>query len=385
MMINQEFKSVLKEIDQSNGLPNRNYTDNIQYNIEKKLLIFDQWAGVAVSEDIPNVGDAIPITFVGVPLLLLRNEKRELKVFLNVCRHRGMILINKPKNVSGAIRCPYHSWCYSKNGNLISTPHVGGPGKNIHKGINKEKLGLLEIKSHIWQNIIWININGNAPAFENYMTDAMKRWSDFNQEQFHGGEDSKFQLKVKCNWKLAVENYCESYHLPWVHPDLNSYSRLQDHYNIENPGFYSGQGTLLYKQIKGPKNVKFPNFKNLSEKWKKSAEYLAIYPNVLLGVHKDHTYSIILIPKGPNKTIEKVDIYYSKKITDTNLRKRNTKQWKKVFKEDISVVEGMQKGRKGIHFDGGKFSPVMDGPTHCFHKWVASNLLIKENNLHEKQ
>ena len=42
---------------------------------------------------------------------------------------------------------------------------------------------------------------------------------DFNQEQFHGGEDSKFKLKVKCNWKLAVENYCESYHLPWVHPD----------------------------------------------------------------------------------------------------------------------------------------------------------------------
>ena len=82
MMINQELKSVLKEIDQSNGLPNRNYTDNIQYNIEKKLLIFDQWAGVAVSEDIPNVGDAIPITFVGVPLLLLRNEKRELKVFM---------------------------------------------------------------------------------------------------------------------------------------------------------------------------------------------------------------------------------------------------------------------------------------------------------------
>ena len=110
MMINQELKSVLKEIDKSNGLPNRNYTDNIQYNIEKKLLIFDQWAGVAVSEDIPNVGDAIPITFVGVPLLLLRNEKRELKVFLNVCRHRGMILINKPKNVSVAIRCPYHSW-----------------------------------------------------------------------------------------------------------------------------------------------------------------------------------------------------------------------------------------------------------------------------------
>jgi choline monooxygenase len=41
----------------------------------------------------------------------------------------------------------------------------------------------------------------------------------------------------------------------------------------------------------------------------------------------------------------------------------------------------MQKGRNSVHFDGGKFSPVMDGPTHCFHKWVAQNLLNKINKL----
>ena len=79
------------------------------------------------------------------------------------------------------------------------------------------------------------------------------------------------------------------------------------------------------------------------------------------------------------------NIYYSEKKTNTQLRKKNKKQWEKIFKEDISVVEGMQKGRNSIHFDGGKFSPVMDGPTHCFHKWVASHLLTSENNLNEKQ
>ena len=73
----------------------------------------------------------------------------------------------------------------------------------------------------------------------------------------------------------------------------------------------------------------------------------------------------------------RINIYYSKKKTNTQLRKKNKKQWEKIFKEDISVVEGMQKGRNSVHFDGGKFSPVMDGPTHCFHKWVAQNLLNK--------
>ena len=56
------------------------------------------------------------------------------------------------------------------------------------------------------------------------------------------------------------------------------------------------------------------------------------------------------------------------------LRARNTAQWKEVFKEDIFVVEGMQKGRYAPMFDGGRFSPAMDGPTHMFHDWVAGRM-----------
>ena len=48
--------------------------------------------------------------------------------------------------------------------------------------------------------------------------------------------------------------------------------------------------------------------------------------------------------------------------------------WKEIFIEDIGVVEGMQKGRAGMRFDGGTFSPVMDTPTHHLHKWVAEKL-----------
>jgi choline monooxygenase len=42
--------------------------------------------------------------------------------------------------------------------------------------------------------------------------------------------------------------------------------------------------------------------------------------------------------------------------------------------EDISAIEGMQKGRGSPVYNGGNFSPVMDAPTHQFHNWVASNL-----------
>ena len=57
------------------------------------------------------------------------------------------------------------------------------------------------------------------------------------------------------------------------------------------------------------------------------------------------------------------------------LRRANAHQWRQVFEEDRGVVEGMQLGRVSQGFTGGVFSPVMDGPTHCFHKWLAACLL----------
>ena len=43
----------------------------------------------------------------------------------------------------------------------------------------------------------------------------------------------------------------------------------------------------------------------------------------------------------------------------------------------------MQAGRLGIKFDGGRFSPKMDEPTHCFHDWVASKVNDFRNYNHQ--
>lgn len=214
------------------------------------------------------------------------------------------------------------------------------------------------------------------------MSDVIARWAEFEQPLFHGGPESRFQLEVATNWKLAVENYCESYHLPWVHPGLNSYSRLEDHYNIEAPGAFSGQGTLVYRQITNETGQTFPDFAALSDKWNTAAEYIAVYPNVLLGVHRDHAFAIILDPQGPERTVEHIHLYYPTPDTDEGLRMRNAQLWKTVFEEDIFVVEGMQRGRHGPAFDGGRFSPAMDAPTHCFHDWVAGKVQVHRSGAH---
>ncbi|HEY9039347.1 MAG TPA: SRPBCC family protein [Roseovarius sp.] len=369
-----DLSRVRNTVDKANGLPNAHYIDPEVFDEEKDALLFSQWAGLAVAADVPEPGDAVPLTFLGMPLLLIRDKEGDVRVFQNICRHRGMILVDAPRKIEGAIRCPYHSWCYSTKGELVSTPHVGGPGQNTHPAIRRDELGLNEVRSHIWRDVVWINLSGDAPEFDIAMSHIIERWRDFDLPLYHGGHDSRFTLEVQCNWKLAVENYCESYHLPWVHPGLNSYSRLEDHYHIEEPAAYSGQGTMVYRQLTNENGNKFTDFEGVGAKWNEQAEYIAVYPNVLLGAHRDHAYAIILEPQGPERTVEHVHLYYAEPAADEGLKARNTQLWKGVFEEDIFVVEGMQKGRHVTQFDGGRFSPVMDSPTHCFHAWVAAKI-----------
>ena len=228
-----DLERVCRPIGEATGLPNRCYVDGAHYDVEKTLVFDRGWTCIGFGKDIPLPGDAVPIDHLGAPLLAVRAKDGAINVFHNVCSHRGMVLVEEPTRIRSVIRCPYHSWCYGTDGALKATPHVGGPGHNAHGAIDRETLGLRPVRSAVWFDLIFVDLLENAPAFETFIQPLAQRWRMFDQEELHhAGDDGSFKLEVGCNWKLAVENYCESYHLPWVHPGLNSYSRLEDHDNI---------------------------------------------------------------------------------------------------------------------------------------------------------
>ena len=372
-------------IEQSHGLPNECYTSEAYTKIERKKLFEDKWVVIGVASSVPNKGDAKPFNLLDLPIIILRDKKDKIRVFHNVCSHRGYKILQKPCNIKNTIRCPYHSWSYNTDGKLIATPHIGGMNKHHAKNFNKSASGLKEIRSAVWLDLILINISNNEIPFEKYIKPLSDRWSKFWHQKdrkliSHSNDYGYFQLKANCNWKFAIENYCESYHLPWVHPGLNSYSKIEDHYHIQGlPNRFAGQGTTVYNpRLKGKE--KFPCFPNWSKDKEHIAEYVALFPNVMLGIHKDHYYAYWLEPVNHKYTIEHMEIYYvgdkaanSKKFK--SIRKQNHKLWKGVQSEDVHIIEGMQEGRSSPSYNGGNFSPIMDNPTHHFHKWVATNIV----------
>jgi choline monooxygenase len=167
--------------------------------------------------------------------------------------------------------------------------------------------------------------------------------------------------------------------LPTIHPELNKVSNISDHYHIQGlPNRFAGQGSHKYSRpIK--ENRTFNNFPNWPKDLAKKAEYIALFPNVMIGLHVDHFYIFWLEPISIIETKEHLEIYYIGEESANsnelkNMRKENAKFWKEVMSEDIKAIEGMQEGRNSPIYNGGNFSPVMDNPTHQFHKWVANNL-----------
>ena len=85
----KKLMNVDKSIDIANGLPNECYTSEQYLEYERDKIFYDKWTVIGVASSIPNVGDARPYNLLGIPLVIVRDRDLNIRVFQNVCSHRG--------------------------------------------------------------------------------------------------------------------------------------------------------------------------------------------------------------------------------------------------------------------------------------------------------
>ena len=377
-----EKARITRPTSEATGLPNQAYTDPFFMKREREALFARTWACNGFLDDLKPGGYVKPVGLLDVPLLITRDRNDVVRVFHNVCSHRGHKLVGGPCPAGGMLSCPYHAWSYGLDGTLETTPHIGGPGIHELGDFDRSRHGLKPVRSEVWMGMVFVNLSADAPPFEAHIQPLAERW-----EAFHGAfgpydlrpaeTGGDLQIEIQANWKLAVENYCEAYHLPQIHVALNQYSRLEDHYHIMIGEDFAGQGTTVY-DLSSTAGILLPRFEDWPEDRLQYAEYVSVYPNLLLGLQADHLFAMILHPIAPDRTLEDLRIFYvgDEAVGDeyAKAREATRESWRVVFAEDVGVVEGMQQGRSSPGFDGGIFSEVMDTPTHHFHRWAASKL-----------
>ncbi|VEP12600.1 conserved hypothetical protein [Hyella patelloides LEGE 07179] len=369
------------------GLPAEAYTSEEFLERERRTIFTNSWICVGISADLPDIGDLFPVEVAGMPIVLVRDRLGKIRAFHNICSHRGLQLVAEPCQQQKRIRCPYHSWSYDLDGELKSTPHFGGYWQDIYEGFDHKRKNLQSIECQQWLDLIFINLAGNAPPLRDYLQPIIDRWSAYDLSLLRYGQEIGFEFNA--NWKLAVENFSESYHLPWIHPQLNNCSRMEDHFSFEVGENHVGQGSKLYRSGEiGDRTL--PVFPNLQKTGRETvAEYISVFPNLMLGIHPDYFLALMVNPLSPSRSVERMAFYFVGD-TATNseyeaLRQIPVDLWKITNDEDLETIERLQKGRNSPAFGGGCFSPALETTVHQFQRLVAKAIVVnKSENNNEK-
>jgi len=174
----QIHRNIHKPIAEAIGLPNELYTSNEAFVEDRDKVMAPSWVCIGFIEDLPEPNFVLPIDFMGLPLLVTRDTSDVIRVFHNVCSHRGMHLADKPCRTNGLVRCPYHSWTYQLDGELRGTPHIGGFGIHDHEEFDKAASNLRIIRSTVWLGCIFVNLSGDAIDFKTYVEPLTRQFDE---------------------------------------------------------------------------------------------------------------------------------------------------------------------------------------------------------------
>ncbi|MDA9960801.1 aromatic ring-hydroxylating dioxygenase subunit alpha [Candidatus Pelagibacter sp.] len=345
------------------GLPAESYTDHEFWKKECNTVLSDDWLFVGFVHELKNPGDVIPLSIAGKPIFLVKNVNNEITAFHNVCSHRCLKLIDEKKNIGKIIRCPYHAWSYDLDGKLKAAPHVGGTNQHKPEGFNFLDHGLKPIKIHIWHDWIFINFNGKAKKFEEYVKPLSKRFNDIDLTKLKYVATLDFGV-INTNWKFLIENFIEPYHVQFVHKTTTN-QPLKDHYTFVDGKCY-GSGIDV-------ENEDDKNDSALSV----TSRYLSLFPNFIIGTYFPNQVGVYLnVPISPSLTSQKRIIYTTDGKDMSKKEIKITKDiWWSVHKEDHEMCERLQEGRSSpAASNGGLLSPVWEKGVQAFQKIIIDSI-----------
>ena len=348
------------------GLPSTAYTSEEFFALENAKLFHDSWVFVGFAHELDKPGDAIPVSVAGQPLLLVCNDACEIKAFHNVCRHRCLKLVDEPCNVGRVLRCPYHSWTYSLDGELKLTPYFGGrEPRQVPEGFDRKSRGLVPVRFAVWHDWIFVNLCGSAPDFDDYVA-PLARWLkdiDFDRVKHLVTIDLG---EVRANWKLLIENFIEPYHVQFVHSSTTD-QPLSDHYTVDEAGCL-GSAIDVSRTSDEPTR---------DDTLSVSSRYLTLFPNFVLGRYFPDQIGVHLnVPAAVDRTYQRRAIYATDVDTATAAEaEKLAKLWHDVHKEDHAMCERLQAGRASdVAMDGGVLSPVWENSVRSFQGLIIDAL-----------
>ena len=225
----------------AHALPAASYRDPEWLAAEKDSIWHGDWVFVASEDALKSPGDQLPVVVGDQPVLLLRNQAGELVALSNLCVHRGTLLVEEPANAK-RIQCPYHGWTYDDTGRLLGVPFAS------KDAIDRASHCLPGYWVDSWHGLVFVSLNPDVEPLAERFAAIEPHVSPRGIDALHHRSDQQTTDVWECNWKVAILNAMESYHLFKVHArTLEPYTPTKGAYYIRG----SARATATGGTIKG--------------------------------------------------------------------------------------------------------------------------------------
>jgi phenylpropionate dioxygenase-like ring-hydroxylating dioxygenase large terminal subunit len=185
------------------------------HRLEVERLWSRVWQFACREEQIPHVGSHIVYDVAQLSFIVIRTGPNEIRAYRNACLHRGRALKDHGGRCS-EIRCPYHGWTWALDGSLRSIPASWD-----FEHVEPEQFSLPEAQVGTWAGFVFINPDPQAPPLAEHLGDLPRHFERWDlEDRYIQGHVRKV---LRCNWKIAQEAFCESYHAPTTHPQTAGY------------------------------------------------------------------------------------------------------------------------------------------------------------------
>lgn len=349
------------DASQARTMPPAFYTSADFHELEKEALFRREWICLGHVGEIPETGDYFTTELVGEQLIVSRAAGGEVHVLSNVCRHRGNIVAEGRGNRRSFV-CGYHAWTYDLDGTLKTAPLMSKV-----KGFDKKKCGLPRLHSELWNNFIFVNLDGMAEPLAPQLSglDAILR-------NYHNEERNLLftdEAVWNTNWKNLNENFMEGYHLFATHPTtLQPMTPTQ--LCVKVPGHERWTAYRSYYHPDFP--PRGPFHRDMTEDEQRNTVLFNVFPSFVVAVAANYTLYLCLRPVGVDRVAIRWGIAGFKTDAEDPEVVRYVNLCKTFNEEDREKLETLQKAQQTRYFHSGPLGPAdLEGTIWDFLQYMA--------------
>ncbi len=146
---------------------------------------------------------------------MLRTDDMGVRAFHNVCRHRGVRLVEGRGRCESGFVCPFHGWCYGPDGANTFVPRAKTFSEHNRQ---PGDVDLTPVRCEVWGGCAWINLDEAAPPLRECIEPFATVQDAWKVESLR--TEWWYACRLPVNWKLAEEAFMEQYHVIQTHPQL---------------------------------------------------------------------------------------------------------------------------------------------------------------------